>query len=390
MRATAYPNHYQQHRGAPKVPSSIPAWRQGLTPLSWVQIGSNTIYDTDPATDPAINPSYSVGSHSAPWTPTGGLNGAAAEWSGGTQWNEEVWFIGGGHAGYKGNCVWSIDLKQDAPFWARRGYPSGSYQMPIGSVESIGADNSVGSDGRPLAVHTYSLVAGTPSGIAVLPGGYQWQGSGTVTGHMFEPSSNDWLTGITFAQPSTGTGTSGCAVYDAVRDCIWYLGGSMMCRYDRSTGAKTELFTCLGTNVIGYYGRMHHDTTRDLIVLWIGTAPGGAYASNTCFFFDPNSPTGLTVAPQDTTTIRGTGGIVYSKAHDAYYAWTSGQNLVKITPPSSSPGTNTWVSSTVTGSGGTLSASSNGVFGRMQLIEKYDCITLFNLTTEKLWVLPLS
>lgn len=366
-----------------------PAWLAALSTLTWTQIGSNKITDVDPKADPAINPVYP----STPvWEPSGALSGAANEWSGGAldDTNGRLWFCGGGHAGYKGNEAFSIDLSQDTPLWARRGYPSGSIQHSIASVDANGANSSLLTDGRPQQVHTYNLLSCLPNGDLVLcPSGAQWFGTFTAVGYVFDDSADDWDTGQALAVTTSGSPSSGCSCYDPVRDVVWCFTGSGIVSYETATWTKTEQFNTSG-NQDGYYGCMVYDSLRDLIVVFLGAAGGGPFASAYVVFFDPDSPTAFTIAPQDNTTRWGPYGVGYDATADRYLTWgASGNNLTVITPPASLPGTNTWVSSTLTCSGTLSAASSNGTWGRFQVSNKYNCAFLLNATGEKLWALKL-
>lgn len=366
-----------------------PAWLAALSTLTWTQIGSNKITDVNPANDAAINPVYP----STPvWTPSGSLSGAASDYSGGAldDVNGRMWFCGGGHAGYKGNEAYSIDLEADLPQWIRRGYPSGSIQHTIASVDANGANASLLTDGRPHQVHTYNLLSCLPNGDLVLcPGGYQWAGSASPYGYRFDHSADDWDTATAFAITTYGSPNSGSSCYDAVRDVVWCFNGTGVVSYDPATGTKTEHFNTSG-NQSGYYSCMVHDTLRDLIVVFLGQAGSGPFASAYVLYFNPASPTAFTIAPQDTTTRRGTHGIGYDAAADRYLTWErSGNNLTIITPPASSPGTNTWVSSTLTCSGTLTAAAANGNYGRFRVSDKYNCAFLLNATGEKLYALKL-
>ncbi len=366
----------------------LPAWLSGLSLLTWAQIGSNKITDVNPANDAAIN-----GLHpSTPtWAPSGGLSGAAAEWSGGAldDINGRMWFLGGGHAGYKGNEAYSIDLTAGTPAWARRGYPSGSIQHPIASVNANGSGNSVLTDGRPHAVHTYNLLSCRANGDLILcPGGYQWAGNATDTGYAFDDSADDWDTGRAFEDSSRVGGEAGSSCYDPVRDLTWHYSDDAVVSY-AADGTKTERFHT-SNNQSGYYSCMVYDSTRDLIVVFLGQAGSGAYAGARVLYFDPDSPTAFTIAPQDNTTFWGTYGMGYDAAADRYLTWSrSGNDLTVITPPATSPGSNTWVSSTLTCSGTVTTASSNGTWGRFQVSNEYGCVFLLNSTNEKLHALRL-
>jgi hypothetical protein len=371
--------------------SGPPAWFTSLSLLTWTQIGSNTIQDVNPAQDAAINPSGG-GTDSAPWTPTGVLSGMTNQWSGGAydQSIDQMWVGGGGHAGYMGNECYSIDLRQDSPAWVRRGYPSGSIQKPNpGGFAADGANSSLLPDGRPHAVHNYNLLTTDNAGSLVLMArGYQWNGVSTNFGYRFLGSTNDWDTSNPYA--GIGSSSTGSCCYDPVRGVVWYMSGTVIASVNVTTGVVTTTSISTSGNVDAYYSHMEYDTTRNLVIIFLGGTAGGSWASSSVVFFDPSNPVALFDAPQSVATFQwGPRGIVYDAVSDRYLVWNTGASLTVITPPASSPSTNNWVHSTLTPSGTPSAPSLNGTWGRFRLSQKYGCAFLLNLTTEKLWALKL-
>jgi hypothetical protein len=366
-----------------------PAWRTAMAANTWAAISSNDILDIDPEGDPLINDLYP---ERARWALTGGLVDAANQWGGGAL-NDTLRryaFCNGGHSGYEGNEWYEIDLTQDAPTWQRRGYPSGSIQRPCANVYANGAHPSLKTDGRPHQVHTYSLLSYLPSGDLVLaPGGAPWQGGFTQRGYVFDRQADDWDTARMLQEPS-GYGGAGCSCYDPIRNCIWVFGGDKVISYDAMTLARTDHFNANG-NLIGYYGTMVHDTTRDLMVVFLGSAGQGPFAGAYVVYFNPADPTAFTVAPQDNTTRWGVKGVGYHAASDRYITWTgTGNNLTVITPPATSPGTNTWVSSTLTCSGTVPPAPQFEMYGKFQVSNSLNCVLALTATGLPLYALALG
>jgi hypothetical protein len=371
--------------------SGIPAWLAALSLNTWTQIGANTIQDVNPAQDASINPSGG-GTNTAPWTPTGNLTDVFNEWSGAAldDVNGRMWAGGGGHAGYRGNEYYSIDLDAGSPVWSRRGYPSGSIQKPnAGGFSADGANSSLLPDGRPHSVHNYNLLAAPPTGdLWLMARGFQWAGNATPYGYRFDGATNDWDT----ANPIAGVGASatGSCCYDPVRDCLWYFSGSVIGKVNLSTYAVTASGPSSSGSVVGYYTRMIYDTTRNLVVIFLGDFPGGSWSGASVVFFDPANPTTLYAAPQSVAQfLVGSIGIAYDKAGDRYLMWNGGGSVTVITPPATSPDVNTWVHSTLTFSGTPSTKSSNGTWGRFQISDKYKCLFLLNASTEKLWAVKL-
>jgi len=364
---------------------STPAWLSALSATTWTQIGSNVITGINPANDAAINPNYPS---TAPWASLSTLGDAANQWSGGAldDVNGRFWFCGGGHAGYLGNEVYSIDLDSDSPAWARRGYPSGSIQFPCANLSASGADNSLSTDGRPAQVHTYNLLTvGNNGDLCLMPSGYNYAGNAVAHGHIFSHSASDWTATPVFV--STAGGNAGGACYDPVRNKHWLFSGQYLESF-AADGTATSHINTWGS-LLGYYSRLIYDTTRNLIVMFAGDAPQGEYSGASILFIDPANPTTITIAPQSVAQFQwGSLGIDYDAAADRYLVW-DGTAMTVITPPATSPGTNTWTHSTLSLTGAPSDNSSNGTWGRFRVSAKYGCAFLLNSTTQQLWALKL-
>lgn len=366
------------------TPSTVPAWLSALSLNTWAEIGANVITDVNPANDPAINPNHPS---TAPWASLSSLSNVANQWSGGAldDTSGRFWFTGGGHAGYFGNEAYSIDLQADAPSWVRRGYPSGSIQFPCANLAASGADGSLLTDGRPAQVHNYNLLTVDASGdLCLLPGGYNWAGNATGKGHKFSHSTSDWT--ATEFSPLSG-GSAGGACYDPVRNVHWLFSGNYLQSF-AADGTGTQHINTWG-DLSGYYSRLIYDTTRNLIVMFLGNAPGGVYSGASIVFIDPASPTTITVAPQSVAQFQwGSSAVDYDHDSDRYLAW-DGTTMTAITPPGTSPGVNAWVHSTVSLTGSPSANSSNGTWGRFRVSRKYGCAFLLNSTSQKIWALKL-
>ena len=361
-------------------------WLTALSLNTWAQIGSNTANDVDPKDDPAIN-----GSHpsSPAWANGYDLTNVADQWNGGAldDTNGVFWTGGGGHAGYYGNELYSVDLEVNNPAWIRRGYPSGSIQKPCASFTTgLTASDSLMVDGRPAPVHTYNLFTAINNGdVALAGGGFGALGTNTGWGYKFSNSLNDWVTATPL---NVWYQSYSCACYDPVRDRLWLFDYQYLQWIDLATGNTTVCFNT-ETGAIGADSKMIYDPIRDIFVVFLGIQASSGYGSAYVLYFDPDNPTDFIKAPQDNTVLRGKHGVAFDPDGNRILCWNGGANLTVITPPASGWDTNTWVSSTLTLSGTPSSAAANGTYGRFQYSTKYKCAFLLNSLGEKLWAVKL-
>ncbi len=390
--ATAVDVHFQVDGLTAVFGTNVnPAWLDALTLGTWAQIGSNTIQDVNPAQDAAINP-LGGGTNNAPWTPAGNLTNACNEWSGGAldELHKRFHIQAGGHSGYYGNEGYFQDLTQDTAPWARNGYPSGSIQKPNpGGFTSNGANASLLPDQRPQAVHTYNLlVTDDPTGdLIMLPGGFQWASVASPFGYPRRQATGEWDTSVPF--PIVSSANSSCGARDPVSGRIFAFMAGTICSYHPTTGAKTDHFNTGGAWV-GYYCHMEYDSTRQLMVVFSGGQQSGAYLNCKIAYFDPANPTAFTIATvTGGSTTWGTRGIIYDADGDRYLLWDGGSDFAVVTPPATNPGSNAWVTSTLTCSGTPTTKSANGTWGRMRYSPGYKTVLLLNSTTQRTWAIKL-
>lgn len=361
-------------------------WLTALSLNTWAQIGSNTANDVDPKDDPAIN-----GSHpsSPAWANGYDLTNVADQWNGGAldDTNGVFWTGGGGHAGYYGNELYSVDLEVNNPTWVRRGYPSGSIQKPCASFTTgLTASGSLLEDGRPAPAHTYNLFTAINNGdVALAGGGFNALGNNTGWGYKFSNSLNDWVTATPL---NVWYQSYSCACYDPVRDRLWLFDYQYLQWINLATGETTVCFNTQ-TDAIGADSKMIYDPIRDIFVVFLNSQASSFYGSAYVLYFDPDNPTDFIKAPQDNTVLRGKHGIAFDPDGNRILCWNGGTDLTVITPPASGWDTNIWVSSTLTLSGTPSAAASNGTYGRFQYSTKYKCAFLLNSLGEKLWAVKL-
>jgi hypothetical protein len=369
-----------------------PTWRAALTALEWQQIGGNAIYPTlDPAADAAINPSYPG---TAPWIGGGNLSSMFGGW-GGAAWDEAsqlLWVFGGGHSGYRGNEGYSIDLDVDDPVWQRRGYPTGSIQLP-GSVTAFDA-NGWDIQGRPFSTQTYELMCVLSNGrVFTGGGGGIWNANGNKGGYEFDPLTDDYDMSKTYvATYGTVYPRSGHA-YDPVRDKVWAIGNGRIGNYNLSTLAVTN-------NYVSYAGGWNPTTLvrympeHDMFAFF---ESGGSIegSGKSVAVFDPVTPGSAPTPINATTTGKnwGLGGVAYDTLRKRFCWWSGGGTVETLTPPATSPKANAWSYGSLTTSTAVVTpsaASGNGTYGRFWYSEKYDCLFAINTTSERIYALALS
>lgn len=373
---------------------SLPAWRRGLTALAWYELGENVVTDVDPANDPAINPNYPA---AAPWVPLGNqLYQMCEEWSGGSwdETNQRFWIFGGGHDGYQGNEGYAIDLSLDSPIWERRGYPTGSIQKP-GAVRTRNG-SSWGSDGRPLAIHTYGLLTVLPNGrIFTCKGGAAYDsGHGGPSAYEFDPISNDYdMTRLYTATDYAYYGLTGSCTYDPSRNKVYETSGPYVIAYDIAAQTAGIVYGALYGPEFGLSSTLIRIPEHDILVNFGGVSSSVGTGNSTCII-DPASitstPVPITSAADQLWSLY---GVAYDTLRKRVLGWPGGASVETLTPPPTNPKAGTWVYSSLTTStthATPTARNSHGTYGRFFYNAKLDCAVAFNRTSEKLFVLPLS
>lgn len=369
-----------------------PAWRQGLTALTWYEVGGNTLHDIRPTNDPAVNPNYPS---TAPWATNGTQSTIITDWGGGAwdETNQRLWIAGGGHACYYGNEPYTIDLDADSPVWVMRGYPTGSIQRPVTTVAArkVG-DTDVGQDGRPLSIHTYGLLTVLGDGRMFLGyGGFGYDSSGTAIAE-FDPVADDWDMATGRYTVAIGDAdVSGSVEYDPTRNKVWQAAGSRVTSYDCAAKTATR-------NYLSYLGGVSDGVAlrrmpeHDLLAVFSGNADSFGTGKHVTLV-DPSSPGSAPIGINATTQNWGLRGVAYDTLRKRFLAWNGGGAVETLTPPTTSPKTNAWTYGSLTTSTAVATPSAahaNGTYGRVVYSAKYDCLIVINGTTEQLYVLPLS
>jgi hypothetical protein len=378
--------------------AAMPLWRRRMAPLTWVEVGSNTI-NADPAVNPAldatINPNFYASDPRPPWARLNHLATMLGGWCGGAwnEWTGVFWVFGGGHAGYLGNEGYSIDLTSDAPAWRRRGYPTGSIQQPLANLQVNGTQDRL-PDGRPHSVHTYGLLTALPNGDVLLaPGGFNWSAGTANAAFYFRDAADDWdRTAQIPAHVNVGNTPNGAAVYDPLRNKVWHIALGALYSYDLSAGTSTRNYVA----AVGgsQYWSIVRDPVHDLLLMFANSPGGDGNPGKSIFIVDPANP----AAKWNAMNIVGESpwglqGVAYDEANNRVLVWDKDGSIKTITPPAVNPKTGVWTLGTLSVSTATVQPSAQmplGTYHRFAVSRRLNCVFGFNATTEKVFAFALS
>ncbi len=367
-----------------------PAWRHGLTPLTFVRVG-NAVNSVNPANDPALNPN-GVGAP-APWFGVSGPeHTVVGAWNGMTLHEETSRLrIGpaGGHGDYAGNEVYLLDLLKDEPAWVLEMPPTGAIGN-AGVLDDGQESTNVYFDGRPRSMHTYDLVQARHDELWVVQPGAPYRSGGNGTsGHggavpgLFTLANKTWHN---IAQGARAPGVGVPAVpsystfYDPRRDRIYLVHSNSgpLEYWDIATGTKGVTGTF--TN-ISYLARSVAIPELDVAVI---LSPG---FEGQLGVFDYDRHTGASgeIAKPGATGMPPSyagynGGELYPNGDwvpgwrggsGAVFSWHGGTTFWVLTPPSvGDPATTPWAWSTQTaGVSNTIDPgppNTNGVYSRLR------------------------
>ncbi len=354
-----------------RLPSGFPS-----APLTWAEVGSNTLSALDPANDPATNPNYPG---SAPWRGITGQVSIISAWCG-ALWDESrrrLWIWGGGHGDYAGNEMYAWDAI-DATF-RRLSNPTGA----IGNTGDLvsGSDSGVYFDGRPRSCHTYNNFA--------MRGVVPWFFGGSTYQTGFGPNVAFSWSGGDFVRESTGTvpvGFGGVA-YDSLRDVFRLFQGGT--HQPREFDPKTKTVSIPGgwADLTGTYASPHYNQARDVFVVLENDIHVMSYTG------DSQKPPVLGEGPSFSWQHA---GMAYDADNDRYLVWHGGASVYVLTPPpvGNNPKTSPWSWAKIDPAAGNTvtptSAESNGTYGRFWYSPSLKCCGVVNATNQKMYVFRLA
>jgi hypothetical protein len=348
------------------APQAAPDWLERMTPGCWYQIsgdrpdlglsptpaGTRYLIDTDPASDPRINPARGVKERlrrwlgrppHSPWEGRGGFPTITEGWNGavfasGMGACGAMIVFGGGHNDYFGSDVHAFDLATRQWMRVSDGYVSGAAnEYGAGAVYP----DSVYPDGSPLPPHTYGYVQYDPVGndYLLLKGQLELgpDVKATPISHMFNLDSLTWRRGP--RHPSAVLGSGGWSAWDASRRIIWGHSGDSGNGFigfspdgdngDGTFGSWTALYPKKMQSAD--HNAMAMDPEGDIIVVVAG-------AANTLYALDPSAPEGDFVQLSSTgepPVLAECAALEYApNLHRlVYYSAKNGPQLYSITAP---------------------------------------------------------
>lgn len=377
-----------------------------MSALTSAQIGSNTIQDVDPSTNPAINPRASS---DPPWVypaSSATIANLISAYSGGSYDDASrlFWVLGGGHGGWNSNAPFSIDLSADAPAWTLRGYPTGSIQHPLPGGQTYinlnGGQSSVYAS-RPHSYHTYNLLAAVPGrDLWLMPGGFNWNVAWFRQAYRFDGAANDWDTahipdGEGILGPTGGPiiGQVGACCYDPVRDCIWQVTvNDCIVKWPAPAGYGVPTYTYYSSGGFASEWGMFYDASRNWVWCLAGDTVSDGQSGRCVAVFDPaagtTSLTWLDIPGASTGWARA--GIACDVARGRILIWTGGLTLTVLTPPVN-PLTGTWGVSALTFSGADPGTPPvEGTFGRFAVSAALNAALIINSTTARMHAFALE
>ncbi len=295
----------------------------------------------------------------------GVLNTVGCYYAGAFHAGTYVVLHGGGHGDYGGNEVYAYGpIEDDAPAWRRLTDPT------IPAPTNVLRDGS----GNPVSSHTYDTLHYLPTLNKLLRFGVGARFSSGNSGNaadLFDFATNTW----SGAPDLVGIGSNGlydaCGGYNSTTGKAWLAGignGGSLWSYDVATQVMSN-FTLNNPN----YSTNSKAAVDPVRNLWISfTAAGGLQAVDLA---SPSS-TMLTLSTTGTGPTGGKWCLDWDETHSRFVAWNegAGTSLFVLTPPASSPLTNPWVWSSLSGSGGATPSTStgNGVYGRFRATQLFD------------------
>jgi hypothetical protein len=235
-----------------------------------------------------------------------------------------MFVVGGGHADYAGNEVYSLRLADDSPTWVRRNNPT----MNVGGTSGVGA--AYYSDGRPSSRHTYWHVQYCDQRDRLMTFGAAavWgNGNGnfsTVDG--FDPSANDYEPAGTYPSQS-GIAAVACGVAKDSNGNVYVhnYGTGVLYKWTQSSNS----WSSIGSSSPCEYETAHAcDTSRNRILrVRGGNSSAGVYDLNRGGAFTSISFTG---AGAD---VMSDGCLVFDSSADCFWFLKRGSSVLYRVDP---------------------------------------------------------
>jgi hypothetical protein len=363
--AAAVDDVYQAPSGAVLLAgrtSPIPSWLRGAAPGEWVEVPNS-----QPSTADGLVPAVS------------GSMGSRANmvnaWCGAASYGTRFLIHGGGHADYGGNEIGYIDLGASDPEWGLL-----VERTPVSDL--LGGSNYY-ADGRPTSRHTYYAMTVLPiNGVDRFLRFNGWMGfayNGSPVGGSadvrttkvdgFRLDTMEWEPAALGDVPEIVGSETPFAVDRTTGDCYaWRSSPQRVYRWQASTQASAKLADLSGTEGAG--GACVFDHGNGRLVRFMGQGSAG------CVYYT------VATSSKSTASLSGPGASVltspgeqsvkgWGAAHDTKrnVAWlmTNSAQLLRVS-------LDDFYVEAVDVGGEVASSATNGVWGKLQYIEKLDAI----------------
>jgi hypothetical protein len=249
-------HHPRTVGGSNYVNPDWPAWRRAMTPGTWTKVGTTMHATANAKYIAALNPAGYGGV--SPWDDNEGFPALVNDWSGGAfdPSTNRLSVFGGGHVGYNGNEVISIDISAESPAWRFERPPAG---WKGSASEGIDLDDGLESskvyaNGEPRSAHSYDMLAWADGSLYAIPAAVWKTSAEGVSAYKlfkFTPGANPDNTfsggvaveasygtwSLVTAGLSAGNANSTSLTYDPVRNYLYHCRQSSMQRIDLDTGS---------------------------------------------------------------------------------------------------------------------------------------------------------
>jgi hypothetical protein len=393
-----------------------------MPPRTWVKVGG-LMNAVNPLNDAALNPlgagvvgtwqsipdtgnvyGGGVGAHRG----TEGFTAVVNDWCGAVYDSNRLWVHGGGHNGYAGNEVISIDLSSASPIWRIERPPSGwNTSDDEGLIDWMDhrEDLKIYTNGDPRSSHTYDNMAWGNGVLYVLPSACFAEPSGTETDAAYEifqftPGANPTV-GVNASygtwsnlttMPDVGQAHySGSLVYDSLRNRLYVSAGSLdvMERFDIASNTWLSATPAMNADSDR---RCVYVSSLDLVIC-LNWYPSGKFTLYKPSTNTMHSPGATGTAPSPVRSGSGSSTLEYWTAANwvpelgAVVSWAEGgTGFHTLTPPVGDPTTNAWVWGRLEASAGNTITpdprNGNGDYGRFFYSPEMRCLGVVTATNS--------
>lgn len=351
----------------------LPSWLSSAAAHEVVNVASST-------------PSGASGLSPAVAGSMGSQSGMVNAWGGGWVYDGKFYIHGGGHTDYGGNETGWIDLTQDSPAWDLL-----AERTAVGDI--VGGSNYY-NDGKPTSRHTYYAMwayndAGTPKMLRLNGNmGFAYNGIPpntadvrTVNIDALNLSDGSWETAYATMPRITGSETSSAQDPSTGDIYVWRGQDNIIEKFDVSAGTAAQVADLTGTEGLG--GACVVDAVNGRLIRFGGAASSGAVywpvagGSKTTY-----TMTGAAAAAVNALTEGGM-GIAHDTLRNVAYIYTDAPVVYKVD-------LNTDVATTVTTTGETIGAPTNGWWGRVKYMPEIDSVVSLANWTSPVQVMRLG